>query len=188
MSKIDYKSQKELDKWDQRVIFDVRFKEDTKAPLELLDKIMDNSLKKFSIISATSEALVYKIGRYMVSKDVRNDEITFIDGKIIESYIGDESKEWKKKDRVDEFFNTFGDNCKDKWVIIPFMTFEISVGLAIYFMSKFRQKSAIGVIFYAEGANNLAEILSLNTEDTNLYEFPTKRYRRKNRILPDDEY
>ena len=185
---VNHKSKKEVEKWDNRVIYDVRFKEDTEAPLAILDKILFDSLRKFNIIAVNSEALAYKVGRYFISKDVKNDEITFIDGKIIESYIGDESKDWKKKDRVDEFFETFGEDCKNKWVLIPLMHFEFSIGLAIYFMAQFKRNSSIGMIFYAEGPNNLMEILSLNTEDPNFHEFPKKMYRRKNRILPDDKY
>ena len=179
---------KELEKWDNRVIYNVRFKDDTKAPLDKLDDILFNSLQKFTIIAANSEALVYKIGRYFISQDVKNDEITFIDGKIVESYIGDESKDWKKKDRVDEFFETFGEDCKGKWVIIPFLSFEISIGLSIYFISQFKKYSAIGIIFYAEGPNNLVEVLSLNSDDPNFYEFPKKEYRKRKRLLPDDEW
>lgn len=180
--------EKELEKWDNRVIFNMEFKKDTKAPLDKLENILFNSLEKFTIIAANSEALVYKIGRFFISKKVKNDEITFIDGKIIESYIGDESKDWKKKDRVDEFFTTFGEDCKGKWVIIPLMHFEISIGLAIYFISQFKKYSAIGVIFYAEGPNNLVEVLSLNTDDPNFYEFPKKEYRKVKRFIPDDEW
>lgn len=185
---INFEIRKELEKWDNRVLYDAKFKEDTRAPLHVLDEILFKSLEKFSIIAANSEALVYKIGRYFISKDVRNDEITFIDGKIIESYIGDDSKDWKKKDRVDEFFETFGEDCKNKWVLIPLMHFEISISIALYFMTQFKKRSATGVIFFSEGPNNLTEILSLNSEDPNFYEFPKKKYRRKRRILPDDEW
>lgn len=178
----------ELKKWDDRVIYDARFKEDTKAPLDRLDKILFNSLGKFTIIGANSEALVYKIGRYFISKKVKNEEMTFIDGRIIESYIGDEAKDWKKKDRTDEFFEIFGEACRNKWVLIPLMHFEVSVALALYFITKLKQTGAIGVIFHGEGPNNLLEILSLNTEDPNFYEFPNKQYRRRKRILPDDEW
>lgn len=187
-NRINAQTAKELEKWDDRVIYNVKFKENTNAPLDKLDEILFNSMQKFTIIAANSEPLVYKIGRYFVSKKVKNDEITFIDGRIIESYIGDESKDWKKRDRVDEFFETFGESCKSKWVIIPFLSFEISIGLAIYFISQFKKYSAIGVIFYAEGPNNLVEVLSLNTDDPNFYEFPKKEYRKRKRILPDDEW
>lgn len=186
-NKNSYDIIKEIEKWDDRVLYDAKFKEDTKAPLEKLDQILFKSLEKFTIIAANSEALVYKIGRYFVSKGTKNKEITFIDGRIIDSYIGD-GPEWKKKDRADEFFETFGENCKNKWVIIPLMHFEISIGLALYFISKFKKIGAIGIIFHAEGANNIVEILSLNTDDPNFHEFPRKRYNRPKRILSDDEW
>ena len=62
---LNYEIKKELDKWDNRVIFDAKFKKDTKAPLDKLDDILFRSLEKFIIIAANSEALVYKIGRYL---------------------------------------------------------------------------------------------------------------------------
>ena len=103
---------REIKKWDNRVIFDAKFGDNIKPYLPTLDNILKRSLDKFTMIAANSEALVYKIGRYFIEQGVKNDEFTFIDGKIIESYIGDDSKEWKKKDRVDEFFLTFGEDFK----------------------------------------------------------------------------
>lgn len=186
---ITYSIRKELEKWDDKVLFDVRFKEDTKADLNRLNKILDQSLDKFTIIAANSEALVYKIGRHFVSRGVNNSLISFIDGKIIESYIGDNSVEWKKKDRVDEFLEIFGDNLKSKWVLIPLMQFEITTGLALYLMTKFQKIGVIGLIFYAEGPNNITEILCYNTENPDLHEFPIKKNRpRKKRTLPYDEW
>lgn len=188
---IGYSTSKELSKWDERVIYNVKFNEDndqTKKILSRLDEILFKSLEKFTIIATNTEALTYKVGRYFISRSVKNEAITFIDGKIIESYIGDSSPEWKKKDRVDEFFEIFADSCKNKWVICPLMSFEITIGLAIYFITKLRKTGAIGFIFFAESPNNLAEILSLNTEDPNFYEFPKQRYKKRKRILPEDEW
>lgn len=186
-----YNAIKELEKWDERVIYNVKFNENSEQThkiLNRLDEILFKSLEKFTTIAATSESLTYKIGRYFISKDVKNDSITFIDGKIIESYIGDNSPEWKKKDRVDEFFEIFSESCKNKWVICPLISFEITIGLAIYFITKLRKTGAIGLIFFGEGPNNLAEILALNIEDPNFYEFPMQRYRRRKRVLPEDEW
>lgn len=180
--------EKEVRKWDERVIYDAKFGDNIKPFLPNLDNILKRSLMKFTIIGANSEALVYKIGRYFIESGVKNDEFTFVDGKVIASYIGDDSKDWKKKDRVDEFFLTFGEDFRKKWVMIPMMDFEISVGLALYFISQFKRQDAIGIIFYAEGPNNLVEILSLNTQDPNFYEFPKVQYRKKKRLLPDDEW
>lgn len=181
--------QKELEKWSERVIYDVEFRKDTAANLKRLDDILFNSFEKFTAIAANSEALVYKIGKYFVSKSVKNSQITFIDGKIVECYIGDDSAEWKKKERVDEFFQIFGEECNGKWVIIPLMQFEVSVGLAIYFMSQFKKTGAIGVIFYAEGPNNLTETMIYNTDSQGFYQFPKANYyNKRKRVLPKDEW
>lgn len=181
---------KELSKWDNRVIYNVKFRKDTKAPLDRLDKIFEESYDKFVMIAANSEALVYKIARYFISTGkVKNDDITFIDGAIIQSYIGDDSAEWKKKERTDQFFEIFGEACKNKWVLIPLMQFEISVGLAIYFVSSLKKQGAIGAIFYAEGPNNMTEILTYNTEMQSFYQFPkADYYSRRKRTLPADEW
>lgn len=180
---------KELEKWNQRVIYDVEFKKDTKANLNRLSDILFNAFEKFTIISASTESVVYKIGKFFLTKGIKNEQLTFIDGKIIETYIADDSKEWKKKENVDSFFEIFGKDCKDKWVLIPYMDFEISPGLAIYFITQFKKIGAIGVIFYSEGSNNLAEILINSASMPGLYQFPTVRYHtRHRRQLADDEW
>lgn len=193
---MNYEINRELSKWDERVIYkvdpkfkyDVRFKEDTKANLKTLGDIYFKSLERFTVIATSSEVLVYKVARHLITQDAKNDSFTFIDGKIVESYVGDTNAEWKKKDRVDDFFVTFGPQFKGKWVLIPCVTFEITVGLAVYFMSNFRKCDAIGVIFFAEGPNNLAEILSYNIEDPDFYEFPKKRYKTHIHLLKPDDY
>ena len=183
-----YELNRELKKWDERVTFNVQFKPNTKANLDRLDTILFNSLEHFVTIAANSEALTYKIGRYFISKNIRNDEITFFEGKTIASYIGDESAEWKKKERLDVFFQIFGEQFNKKWVIIPYMSFEISIGLAIYFITQFNRYGATGLIMYAEGPSNIIETLCLESEDPYFYQFPKAQYKVRRREIQDDEY
>lgn len=184
-----YEINKELAKWEDRVIYNVKFKEDTKANLKRLDTIFNNSLKNFTTIAANSEALVYKIGRYFISRGLKNDQVAFIDGQIVKSYVGDDSAEWKKKERIDVFSEIFIKPNKCKWIIIPNMSFPISVGLAVYFITKFKVYDIAGLIFYGEGPDNLIETLVCHTDIGNFYQFPkADYYARKKRILPEDEW
>ena len=185
----NYKIQKELNIWDNRVIYNVKFKENTKAPLNKLEEYYNKSIEKFVVLVANSEALVYKIGRFFVSKGLENRNITFIDGSILDTYIGDETVEWKKKDRVDDFFNIFKDDFKGKWVIIPLMRFQCNKGIGIYLISQFRKYGAIGLIFYSEGPDNIAETLITGTDMQYIYQFPkADYYSKRKRKLPDDEW
>lgn len=183
-----YEIKKELKKWNERVIFDVGFKENTKANLERLDTIMFNSLEHFVMIAANSEALVYKIGKYFIQKGVKNDNIEFLDGNVIKAYIDDNSYTYQKRERIDDFYKTFGINLKHKWVLIPYMCFEVDLGIAIYFISQLRKLGATGVIFYSEGPSNMTEVLSLDYDDLYFYEYPIKKYRKRKRVIVDDEY
>lgn len=180
---------KECDKWCDRVIYDVSFKEDTKANLSRLDEIAMVAFGDFVTIAANSEPLVYKICRYYIeSGQLKNDDFALLDGAVLESYLGDDSAEWKKKERIDDFFQIFGEDYRNKWLVVPLCVFEISVGLAVYFMTQLKKMKVTGFIFYAEGPNNLTEIMSLNVEDAHFYEFPVKKYRKRKRQLVDDEW
>lgn len=183
-----YEVQREVSKWSDRVVFDVAFKKDTKANLSLLDEMLEDSMQYFVTIAANSEAVVYKIGRYFVEMGVQNKEITFIDGEMIQAYIGDDSVEWKKKERVDQFFEIFGEQFKGKWVMIPYMAFPISVGVAAYFISIFRKCGATGCIMYAEGPDNIVETIARNIKDQHFYEFPRNLYKKRKRRIADDEW
>lgn len=184
-----YDINRELKKWDDRVLFQGKFKPNTKANLDRLDTILFGALEHFSIIAANSEPLVYKIGRHFIEKNIKNDDMVFIEGKIVECYLNNEgSANWKKKDRVDDFFEIFGGNFRGKWILIPYMKFEIEIGLALYFISQFRKYSAIGLIFYSEGPSCLTEVLSLDSEDPYFFEYPNKCYRQRKRKIEDDEY
>lgn len=187
MSK-EFEISKELKKWEDRVFYNVAFKKDTNARLVNLEQAMNSSLEKFNIIAANSEALVYKIGRFFIEHGIKNNNITFIDGVILESYLGGETKEWKKKDYLDEFMEVFGENCKGKWVFVPKMSFQFSVSIAALLVSKLKRYGAVGFVFFSEGPNNLTEILSFNFRDPNFQEFPKELYRKRIPQLPEDEW
>lgn len=182
---------RELAKWDDKVIFNVQFKPDTKAPLKRLNDFLYESLSHFVLISANTEALVYKIGRYFVENGVKNDEITFIDGEIVKSYVYDErSPEWKIKERIDDFISIFALDIKDKWVIIPYMNFSMSIGIAIYLQTQIRKMGARGLLYYSEGPDNFTECLMYNASYLeHFYQFPRADYiKPRRRKIVDDEY
>lgn len=188
MAKSSYEINRELKKWEERVIFPNGFKPNTKANLDRLNEILDLSLEHFIQLNANSEALVYKIGKYFITQGVRDSDLVFASGKIIESYIGDDSADWAKKQRADDYFDVFGGQFNNKWVLIPRMDFSIDAGLAIYFMSLFKKFKAIGVIFYAEGSENIAQVLNYQSDYEYLLEFPKSVYRKRRTIVQDDEW
>ena len=182
-------AKRELEKWVDSVIYDVKFRPDTPANLKRLKEIVDDSMFHFVTIAANSEALVYKIGRWMVvNAGVKSDDLIVLHGNILESYISGDSAEWKKLDRLDEFFSFFGEQYRGRWIIIPETTVDMSVGMSVYLMSQFRKFGAVGLIVYAYGGDNLVENLIRNVEDRYCYEFPKSTYRRSRRKLPEDEY
>lgn len=184
----NYEIRRELKNWDDNVLFDVKFKENTSANLQRLDEFIKISLEHYIIIAANSEPLVYKIGRYFIEQGIKYKDMYFLDGAIVKSYLGDDASEWRKKERCDEFFKMFGPEMRSKFVLIPYMDFSISVSLAIYFATNLKSYGALGFLFYAEGDDNLSEVLNLNYNDPYLFEFPKKLYRKRKRQLIDDEY
>lgn len=178
----------EIKKWEDKVLYDVKFKEDTGANLERLNIIRRESIEHFCIIAANSEALVYKIGRYFIENNILCEDMTVADGLIIESYIGGDTAEWKKRELIDDYMSMFAKDFNQKWVLIPHMEFEISVGLCIYFVNQFRKYNATGIIMYGQGPGNVVEVFAQNASDIHFYEFPKILYRAKKRVLPKDEY
>ena len=188
-NKLSITINKELEKWDNKVLYNVRFKDDTKADLNKLNRILHGSLQHFTLIAANSEALVYKIGRYFVTEGVKFDNFNFIDGEIVKAYISSDGKDWSRKDRIDQFIEIFGSEFDKKWVMIPCMSFKIEVGLAIYFAMQIRKCHATGIIWYAVGPDNFTEVLVHQTELDNFYQFPDANFHKKRRKqLPEDEW
>lgn len=182
-------SVKELKKWEDKVIYDVRFKCDTVANLEKLDEYLSHSLSRFVTILTNTEALVYKIGRWMIAnQNVKSDDLVLLHGSVIESYVGGDGLEWRKLDRMKDFFDSFGQDYRGRWVLVPEVTVDFSVGLAVYFMTQLRKSGAVGLIFSSYGKNNLGEVLVREVEDRSVYQWPVVRYKRTRDTLPEDEY
>ena len=176
---------KELEKWDERVWYDFRFKDDDGSHIDKLVKIFDNSYQNIQIIRALNEPMCYKIGRKFVEWGVPNSAISFIDGKALKSYIGGDGPEWKKKEYIDQFFDR---ECyKDKWIIMPYIEVAMTEVTAIYMLSKLKGLKPRGIIFFSEGVDNFGDILWYNTEDKNLVEYPIAKHRRIRRKVIDTE-
>lgn len=181
--------QRELKKWTDKALYDVAFRKDTKANLKRLDEIIKISLSHFVIIATNSEALVYKIGRYYIEQGVlKADDIAFLNANVLETCIADDSAEWKQKDRLDELFNILGKEYAGKWVLIPFMEFEISVAMSIYLTYQFKRVGAIGLILYAQGENLFTQIMVQQVQEEFLFQFPLNKYNQIRRKLAADEW
>lgn len=184
---------RELEIWENRdqMIYDVRFKKDTQADLDKLKYlIFKKSLINFVLISANSEALVYKIGRFMVENGLKNEFISFSDGRILASYIGKDSADWKKREKIDEFFQLMGEeNFRGKWILMPNIALEFSPAIAIYLVMQFRKSGAAGLVYFAEGKGNLTEILCDTGGFEFFYQYPkADYYKRRKKVLKDDEW
>lgn len=179
----------ELKKWVDRVIYQVQFKCDTVANLEKLDEYLSQSLSKFVTLLVTSEPLVYKVGRWMIAnQNVKNDDLVILHGNVIASYVGGDSPEWKKLDRMKDFFDSFGQDYRGRWVLVPEVSVDFTIGLAVYFMTQLRKTGALGLIFSSYGKNNLGEVLVREVEDRGVYQWPYVQYRRTRETLPEDKY
>lgn len=183
-------TQREVTKWVDRVAYDVRFRDDTKANLSILDRAFMASLSSFVYISAERESLVYKICRYFIEKDkAKAADFEILDGDILEAYMADSREEdWKKKNRLDEMFGILGNQYRNKWIVIPLMQFDMNVAMAIYLTHKLRSTGACGVVFCAQGENMLAQILVQSIKDNHVFQFPKAVYRMNRRKIADDEY
>lgn len=181
---------RQINEWTQRVFYDVRFKEDTTADLDQLREIQDNILQKFTVIASSSEVSVYKIGRFFIENGISNDLITFIDGRMVQAYITREtpSEKWKSRSLIDKFFNIYKKDIKNKLLFIPLLQNEFDILTAIYFTTQLQANGALGMVFYSEGPNNLAEILIEGT-DIKVFEFPETVYHVSDKkILVDDGF
>ena len=181
--------EKELNKWDKRVYYDFKFKEDTTAAMDRLYTIVnDYSIEKFVCISASSESLVYKIGRYLIQSGKKNSSISFIDGRILETYMCSDSIGYKKRELIDAFFSLNSDSIKNKWVFIPYLDFPVDINSAIYFINKVKLNKALGMVIFGEGPKNLAEILCRDTNFPFVYQFSKNLYTKSHKQIVDDEY
>lgn len=188
--------EKELIRWSQRVTFpEESFKEDTTVDLKKLDEVLKDSLMGFVAISAETENLVYKIGRYLVSQGVPNSDITFIDGHEITQAL-DADKDWERRNRIKDLIKAEANKGKrGKWILISNFTDSIEKNMALELWKGFSDPNGLnanGLIFYSgtsRSSDNLAATLVNSTHDrSSIREFPKPYYRKHTRKLAPDGY
>lgn len=182
--------EKEISSWEERVFYpDEKFKENTPADLEKLKSLIRSSKEEFIFISAETEGVVYKIGRFFIENGVSNTYITFQDGEIIEPYIDGEAKDSEMRALLERYLKIIQKEIKSKWVFIPLLNFGWSKKTALYFVNELKVRGAVGVVMYSnpDVPDNLPQVL---VEETNskIYQFPQSLYKKKIRKLKEDNY
>lgn len=184
---------KEIEIWEKRVFYpDEKFKENTKADLNLLISRLKKSREFFTIISSETEACIYKIGRFMVESGFKNEFITFLDGDELENYIDVNTKyDYQAKQLIDDFFTNYGNTFKNKWLIIPYLSSSWNKKLVYYFIDKLKQNYCYGILFYSNKnkPDGLAQIMCEETY-IDVFQFPQSIYKHKKEIheLEKDDY
>jgi len=182
-------AKQEVDKWVEKAVYDVRFRTDTKANLFRLDEIMKQSLSKFVTISATGEAVVYKIIRYWVENGmITADDVTILEGSIILSAMDGVSLEWKQKERLDNLFDTMAADIRGHWVVIPDLDAEVPLSMAIYLRSKLIIGGAQGLVIFSEGTGSYAQVMVQQMHDPMLFQFPKTVWQDRRKRLEEDEW
>lgn len=182
--------EKEISSWEERVFYpDEKFKENTPADLEKLKHLIRSSKEEFVFISAETEGVVYKIGRFFIENGVSNTYITFQDGEIIEPYIDGEAKDSEMRALLERYLKIIQKEIKSKWVFIPLLNFGWSKKTALYFVNELKVRGAVGVVMYSnpDVPDNLPQVL---VEETNskIHQFPQQLYKKKIRKLKEDNY
>lgn len=182
--------EKEISSWEERVFYpDEKFKENTPADLEKLKHLIRSSKEEFVFISAETEGVVYKIGRFFIENGVSNTYITFQDGEIIEPYIDGEAKDSEMRALLERYLKIIQKEIKSKWVFISLLNFGWSKKTALYFVNELKVRGAVGVVMYSnpDVPDNLPQVL---VEETNskIYQFPQPLYKKKIRKLKEDNY
>ena len=185
----DNKIKENVQKWIDLTCYDVRFKQEGAPYMELLHNIIQKINEDFQMIACKTPVLVYKIGRHLLEKGVPFDRLFFINGKILESFLGDKMPGWKFKEEVDNFMEIYGSDLLGKIVFIDIVGFPITPVQALYFISKIRRSANAMVWFAPEAiADNLTASLAVGVDHLpGFNQFPEIIYNRKKKIL-DDEY
>lgn len=184
---------RQIEMWENRVFFpDEKFKEDTTADLDLLNHIIKSSKENFSIILSSSEASVYKIGRYFIENGIDNESLSFQDGDIFGMYIDVNAKyDNEIRDLVNNLVITLGNNIKNKWLIIPELNCQWSNKFATFFISKLKIAGVYGLLFYSDKSypDTLGQILCTETYEK-VWQFPAETFKSKKskRKLKKDEF
>lgn len=185
----------EIVKWEERVYYgSLSFKEENKTPdspfYQLSRKIAQLMIdKKFSVVSTEYEAQVYKIAKLMIEKfHYINDDFTFLDGRAIESYIGDQTASpWNRQERAKEFVSQHKNEIKNKVVLIPSLSVEITQDVALYMVDQFEKYGAMGIIFSSEENKGSSFVMGLAANYySKLIQFPTQLYTPNRKIIKDD--
>lgn len=179
----------EIKKWDSKVFYpDERFKESTLEAYPQLKEYLYESKEKFITISAETENVVYKIGRYFVESGVPMRSIKFLDGDTLSIYVN------VRENNINIFLNylnTLKLEVKEKWVLIPRIDNEWNKIFMSHFMTFLQNNKAIGLIFYSDEKlkNNNFGSLICNSVGYNVLEYPKQKfYLGEKRQLPKDDY
>lgn len=181
----------ELEKWDDRIIYKniISFRED--GDFSVLEKIFRKSMEKFCIISLGKEITVYKTMRYFIDKmGLKNNLITFLDGRQLESFIDEGVEGWRLKRGIDDFIELFGEQFAGKWVVVPNIQAKFDVNTAIYLINKLKSTRSIGLVFHSEedtANRDLGSVLATNQVfKDGFLEFPVKNRRIRIKSLEED--
>lgn len=182
----------ELQKWDERIIYKNPIKFKQEGDFVPLDKIYQRSSESFVMISLQKEITTYKTMRYFIENHaLRNDGITFLDGRQISSFLDEGSEQWRIKQGINEFIELFGHQFANKWIIIPNLNnIKFDLKIAIYFVNKIKQTGAIGMVFHDEEDTTRRDLGSIIAENyvfqKDFLEFPYRDRKIRLRTLPED--
>lgn len=176
--------------WEDRVFYpNERFKPDTKANVKKLVNYATDYREKFILISASSEASVYKIGRLLVESGIKNQNIFFED-ESISSYIDSTAPKWRAKTLLQEMISTIKRGNQNKFLIIPSLDCEWTLDLALYFIREIKNAGIVGLIFHSDPnmSNTLAQFLCQETS-MDMLQFPEENFERPpKKLIKTDEY
>lgn len=181
-------------KWIEATGVDLRFNEEnasTKRHLKELDRILRESMLHAPVIGANSEAVVYKIGRYMLEKGVcKMSDITILNGMVVDAYFSSGEQDWQQIDRLNRFFRDFSErSIMKKWVFIPHMLATPRVPVGIRWIRGFTDEcKAAGLVFFSGSPMGITESLCSVTGNTYVKQFPLVQYRYCRPNVKNDEW
>lgn len=152
----------------------------------IIDDAYNESMRRFILISSSSEVSVYKIMHHFYEEfNLQEAQIKTIDGAAIESYLklGDPIGNSKQ---IQLLFRTLLNKIRGKWVVIPNMSNVWDAETVYLLYNELRIAKAIGLVFHAERSieNNFAQVLF---EDTRLQaiQFPERVYTKSSEVIDD---
>lgn len=184
---------KELDNWDNRIIYNNLIKFKSEGDFTPLDQIYRKSMDKFVIISLGKEITVYKTMRYFIENySLKNSNIAFLDGRQLSSFLDEGSEHWRLKQGINEFIELFGHQFENKWIVVPNMArTKFDLNLAMYFINQLKRTRAIGLVFFDEedsAKRDLGNVIATNQVfQDEFLEFPKRNRRIRVKTLEDDD-